>query len=62
MTGDASRHMADLDALLERLRAEQHDLMRGSDEDGWLPCRLVLQRIADLESAIRSVEALIEDR
>ena len=62
MTGGASPHMADLDALLERLRAEQHDLIREADDAGSPPSRLVLQRIAELESTIRSVESLIEDR
>lgn len=54
--------MSDLEALIERLRAEQHFLVLEAEAGEPLPSRGVLQRIADFEAKIQSVEALIEDR
>lgn len=54
--------MSDLEALIERLRAEQHFLVLEAEANGPLPSKSVLQRIADFETKIHSVEALIEDR
>jgi hypothetical protein len=54
--------MSDLEALIERLRAEQHMLVLEAETSGPFLCRATLQRIADLESRIGAVEALIEDR
>jgi hypothetical protein len=54
--------MSDLEALIERLRAEQHFLVleaRGSRPPSG---KSILQRIADLETKIQAVEALIEGR
>jgi hypothetical protein len=54
--------MSGLRAIIERLRAEQHFLVLQAEAGDPLPCRGVLQRIADFEAKIQSVEALIEDR
>ena len=54
--------MSDLEALIERLRAEQHILVLEAEAHGPRPCRHVLQRIAEFEAKIQSIEALIEDR
>jgi hypothetical protein len=54
--------MSDLEALIERLRAEQHALVQEAEAGSALPSRRLLQRIAELENMIQSVEALIEDR
>ncbi|MGU3362762.1 hypothetical protein ACLBWX_20750 [Methylobacterium sp. M6A4_1b] len=54
--------MSDLEALIERWRAEQHFLVLEAEASGPSPGKSVLQRIAGFEAKIQSVEALIEDR
>jgi hypothetical protein len=54
--------MSHLEALIERLRAEQDRLIRDAEAKGDTPSRHLLQQIGDLEDRIRAVEALIEDR
>ncbi|MET3694604.1 hypothetical protein [Methylobacterium goesingense] len=54
--------MSDLEALIERLRAEQHTLVLEAERGRPPPNRGDLQRIADFEIKIQAVEALIEDR
>ena len=60
--GRAFHRMSDLEALIERLRAEQHFLVLEAKGNRPLPGKGILQRIADLETKIQAVEALIEDR
>ena len=60
--GELPPGMSDLEALIERRRAEQHFLVLEAEAGEPLPSRGVLQRIADFEAKIQSVEALIEDR
>lgn len=54
--------MSNLEALIERLRAEQDRLIRETEAKAGIPCRHRLQRIGDLENRIRAIEALTEDR
>jgi hypothetical protein len=54
--------MSHLEALIERLRAEQDRLIRDAEAKGDIPSRHLLQQIGDLEDRIRAVETLIEDR
>lgn len=54
--------MSDMEALIERLRAEQNFLALEAKEDGFLPSKGVLQQIADLETKIHAIEAVMEDR
>ncbi|WP_299656965.1 hypothetical protein [Methylobacterium sp.] len=44
------------------MKARQHDLLVQADGNGSRVCRTLLKRIAELENAILSIEALIEDR
>lgn len=60
--GAACPVMSHLEALIERLRAEQDRLIRDAEAKGDTPSRHLLQQIGDLEDRIRAVEALIEDR
>ncbi|MCJ2131260.1 hypothetical protein [Methylobacterium sp. E-045] len=49
--------MPDLDALLERLKNRQRDLILAAAEHNTMPADSVLKRIAELENAIAAVEA-----
>lgn len=54
--------MLDLEAVIERLRAEQNFLALEAKGSGFLPSKCVLQQIADLETKIYAIEAVMEDR
>lgn len=54
--------MSDLKALIERLRAEQNFLALEAKGSGFLPGKGVLQQIAELETKIHAIEAVMEDR
>jgi len=53
---------ADLQALLARLKGVQHALIEEAAQQSGLPSTAILRRIADLESTIAAVLALIEER
>lgn len=50
--------MPDLDALLQRLKHRQRDLVLAAAEHDTMPADSVLKRIAELENAIAAVEAV----
>lgn len=50
--------MPDLDALLERLKHQQRDLVLLAAAHDTMPADSVLKRIAELENAIAAVEAV----
>lgn len=51
----------ELQALLERLKAAQRNLVVGAAKAGMLPSDGTLRKIADLEQAIVATEALIDE-
>ena len=53
---------ADLRSLLDRLKEAQHTLIDAAARQPGLPSTAIVRRIADLESAIAAVLALIEER
>jgi uncharacterized coiled-coil protein SlyX len=53
--------MNKLDALLDRLKARQRDLILQAAEHDTMPADSVLKRIAELENAIAAVEAVAEE-
>jgi hypothetical protein len=53
---------ADLQALLDRLKQAQHVLFEDAARQPGLPSTAMIRRIANLESTITAVLALIEER
>ena len=53
---------ADLPSLLDRLKGAQHALLEDAARQPGLPSTAIIRRIADLESTITAVLALIEER
>ena len=53
---------ADLHALLDRLKQAQHALIEDAARQPGLPSTAMIPRIANLESTITAVLALIEER
>ena len=53
--------MDKLDALLERLKARQRDLIMQAAEYDTMPADSTLKRIAELENAIAAVEAVADE-
>jgi len=53
---------ADLQALLDRLKQAQHVLIEDAARQPGLPSTAMIRRIANLESTITAVLALIEER
>ena len=54
--------MSDLEALLDRLKNAQRDLILDAAKVAMLPPDSMLRRIADLENTIAAVEALIDEQ
>lgn len=54
--------MSDLEALLERLKSAQRELLLEAAKVAMLPPDSMLRRVADLENTIAAVEALIEEQ
>lgn len=54
--------MSDLEALLDRLKNAQRDLILDAAKVAMLPPDSMLRRIADLENTIAAVEALIYEQ
>ena len=48
-----------LDALLERLKAHQRDVILAMAEPGGMPAGSVLRQVAELENVIAAVEAVV---
>ena len=53
--------MADLNTLLNRLKARQRDLIMQAAQQEMMPPDGMLRQIADLENAIAAVEAVAEE-
>src|SRR3954451_17410240 len=53
---------ADLRSLLDRLKGAQHALIEDAARQRGLPSTAIIRRIAELETAIAAVLALIEER
>ncbi|GHE49810.1 hypothetical protein GCM10019059_06240 [Camelimonas fluminis] len=53
--------MAELEELLERLKAEQRDIIERAAQSKATPARSAIQRIGELELAIGAVEQLINE-
>ncbi|MFD2677864.1 hypothetical protein [Camelimonas lactis] len=53
--------MAELEELLERLKAEQRDIIERAARSKATPARSAIQRIGELELAIGAVEQLINE-
>lgn len=52
---------ADLPSLLERLKAAQRDLLLTAARSATLPSDGMLRKLSDLEGAIATTEALIQE-
>jgi hypothetical protein len=53
---------ADLPSLLDGLKQAQHALIKGAARQVGLPATAILRKIAELETVIAAVLALIEER
>ncbi|MCJ2077884.1 hypothetical protein MKK68_19930 [Methylobacterium sp. E-016] len=53
--------MEKLDALLDRLKARQRDLIMEAAQYEMMPADSTLKRIAELENAIAAVEAVADE-
>lgn len=53
--------MADLEALLDRLKTEQREIILRAAQSRATPARSAIQRIGELELAIGAVEQLINE-
>ncbi|MBX9933255.1 MAG: hypothetical protein K2Y56_17260 [Methylobacterium sp.] len=53
--------MDQLEALLDRLKARQRDLIMQAAEHDVMPADSTLKRIAELENAIAAVEAVADE-
>ncbi|MFK5597942.1 hypothetical protein ACFZ8E_13130 [Methylobacterium sp. HMF5984] len=54
--------MEKLDALLDRLKARQRDLIMEAAQYDNMPADSTLKRIAELENAIAAVEAVADEQ
>jgi len=57
----AQQPEADLQRLLDRLKAAQRDLLLAAARSSALPSDGMLRKISDLEGAIAAAEALIQE-
>lgn len=53
--------MPKLEALLDRLKSRQRDLILQAAEHDTMPADSTLRRIAELENAIAAVEAVLDE-
>ncbi|MHC1998862.1 hypothetical protein ACYQR9_00155 (plasmid) [Methylobacterium sp. CM6241] len=53
--------MSNLDALLNRLKARQRELIVAAADHDTMPADSVMKRVAELENTIAAVEAVIAE-
>lgn len=53
--------MTNFDALLDRLKARQRDIIMEAAKHDMMPPRGMLKQIAELENAIAAVEAIADE-